>query len=294
MPRCVCVIMSERIDTVNSVELCTESFGRAQDPCVLLIMGATASMVWWDAEFCRALAARGRFVVRYDLRDTGRSTCYPPGESAYSVLDLTDDALGVLDLYEASEAHWVGMSLGGMIAQLAALRSPERVLSLTMIGSRVWDDRPDLPDIDPRILEYHASAGDLDWADRDAVARYLAGGWKTLCGSGRIFDATRALELARLDVERAPSPLSRFNHAALQGGEDYYGRVGEIRAPALIIHGSEDPVSPYPHALAIRDAIPGSKLLTLAGAGHELHQDDWRSVIDAIVHHTGDQRRVVQ
>ncbi len=290
----LCVMMTERIDTIKSVELCTESFGRPEDPCILLIMGATASMVWWDAEFCAALAARGRFVIRYDQRDTGRSTSYPPGAATYSVLDLMDDALGALDLYQIGAAHWAGMSLGGMLAQLAALRAPERVKSLTLIGARVWDDRPDLPDIDPHILEYHAAAGDLDWADRDAVVRYLVGSWKTLCGSGRRFDAARAMELARLDLERARSPLSRFNHAALQGGEEYYGRAGEIRTPALIIHGSEDPVSPFPHALAIRDAIPGSQLLALEGAGHELHRDDWPRIIDAIVEHTSDQRRVVQ
>ena len=102
--------------TANGVDLCTESFGSPADPALLLIMGATASMIAWPDAFCEKLAAGGRFVIRYDSRDTGRSTVYPPGTPPYTLEDLADDAIGVLDAYGIDRAHVAGMSLGGMIA----------------------------------------------------------------------------------------------------------------------------------------------------------------------------------
>ena len=129
--------MSERIVQANSVDICTESFGDPSDPALLLIMGAMASMLWWPEGLCRRLAERGRFVIRYDNRDTGRSVTYEPGRPGYTLDDLTDDAAGVLDAYEVERAHLIGMSLGGMIAQLAALQHPARVATLTLIASSV-------------------------------------------------------------------------------------------------------------------------------------------------------------
>jgi pimeloyl-ACP methyl ester carboxylesterase len=278
--------MNESIIGVNGVDLCTETFGNPTDPCILLIMGATASMVWWDDQFCRRLADLGRFVIRYDNRDVGRSTCYEPGTTPYSVLDMADDALGVLDCYKLPQAHLVGMSLGGMLAQLVAIRQPSRVLSLTLISSSVWDDRPELPQLDQKVLAYHAAAAALDWTDRPAVEKYLVGGWRILNGSAHPFDEQRALQLARTELSRARNLLSMFNHAALKGGESLYGRSQQIRTPTLIIHGTEDPVLPFVHAQALQATIPDSALLTLEGSGHEIHQAEWDRVIAAIRTHT--------
>ena len=122
--------MSERMVEVNDVELCSESFGAPSDPPILLIMGLGASMVWWDDRFCRMLAERGRFVIRYDHRDTGRSVTYEPGHPGYTGSVLIADAAGVLDSYGLSAAHVVGVSAGGGFAQLLALDFAQRVLSL--------------------------------------------------------------------------------------------------------------------------------------------------------------------
>lgn len=281
---------SDRSDAfmkIDSVDIYTDSFGDSTRPAVLLIMGASASMIWWDDAFCQRLAEQGRFVIRYDNRDVGQSTCYPPGEPGYDVEDMADDAVGVLDSYGIEKAHLVGMSLGGMIAQLVALRNPDRVLSITLIASSVWDDRPDLPPISDKILRYHASAGSVDWSDPKAAARYMAEGWRLLCGSKHPFDEARALQLAEAEAKRARNLLSMFNHALLKGGESWYGKTGKIAVPALVIHGTEDPVLPYPHAKALIESIPGAKLLTLQGVGHELHRETWQTIIDAIVAHTG-------
>lgn len=97
--------MSEQVFKVNGIDICTESFGNPNNPAILLIMGATCSMVYWDEEFCERLASTGRFVIRYDNRDVGRSVTYEPGTSNYTVADMAEDAIGVLDAYHIDKAH---------------------------------------------------------------------------------------------------------------------------------------------------------------------------------------------
>lgn len=279
--------MAEKIVKSGSVELFTESFGNPDNPCILLMMGAMASMVWWDEDFCSRLSEGGRFVIRYDNRDVGRSTCYEPGLPPYNVLDMADDALAILDAYGIEKAHLIGMSLGGMLAQILAIRNPERVLTLTVIASSVWDDSPELPGIDPKILDYHQAAGELDWQDADAVRKYLIGGWRILGGSRHSFDEAGAAQLAAAEYARARNLLSMFNHAALGGGEAFYGMTASIGVPSLVVHGTEDPVLPFGHGLKLQNVLKNARLLALEGAGHELHRQDWDAVIDAVLELTG-------
>src|ERR687892_789099 len=119
----------------NGVDLCTESFGAPAEPPILLIMGVGGSMLWWEDVFCRLLAQGGRFVIRYDHRDTGRSVTYEPGRPGYTGADLVADAAGVLDAYGIPAAHVVGVSMGGALAQLFALDFTDRVLSLVLIST---------------------------------------------------------------------------------------------------------------------------------------------------------------
>src|SRR5436305_14719623 len=127
--------MGERMVQVNGVELCTEPFGDPADLPILLIQGAGASMLWWDERLCRTLSGAGRFVIRYDHRDTGRSVSYEPGHPGYTGADLVADAAGVLDAYDIASAHVVGVSAGGAFAQLLALDLPARVRSLVLIST---------------------------------------------------------------------------------------------------------------------------------------------------------------
>ncbi|MCS0655397.1 alpha/beta fold hydrolase [Cytobacillus firmus] len=278
--------MSEQIMKINNVDICTESFGNSKDPAILLIMGAMSSLDWWDEDFCLRLADQGRFVIRYDHRDLGRSTTYEPGTSNYTITDLADDAAGVLDAYHIDRAHIVGMSMGGLTGQILALRYPARVLTLTLIASSVFGTEMEkLPPMDQKILDYHAKSASMDWVDRDAVIPYLAGGWKTLAGS-KPFEQERMYKLAAREADRANHLPSRFNHALLQGGEEYYDRMDEIRVPVLIIHGTEDPALPYEHGLALKKTIPHSELVTLVGTGHEIHSEDWDQIIDSVVKHS--------
>ena len=127
--------MAERMIDANGVALCTEHFGDPGDPPILLVMGIGASMLWWEEGFCRKLADGGRFVIRYDHRDTGRSVTYELGRPGYTGADLVADAAGVLDAYGLAAAHVVGVSAGGAFAQLLALDYGERVLSLVLIST---------------------------------------------------------------------------------------------------------------------------------------------------------------
>lgn len=271
----------------DGIRLFVETVGDPQDPAILLIMGAMASGVWWPEELCEMLAQRGRFVVRYDHRDTGGSTSYEPGSINYTVDDLADDAVRVLDGLEISDAHLVGMSLGGFLAQLIALKYPARVRTLTLIASeRLAEADPNMPGISPDVLAYHARAGELDWSDHAAVIEYQIGAWRLLSGSAHEFDPELIRRMAEEDLKRTPNPLTAFNHAQLQGAEVWLNRLAEIRQPVLIIHGTEDIVLPYAHAEALQAELPNSQLLTLEGTGHELPRGDWPTIVEAIIRHT--------
>ncbi len=127
--------MTERVISVDGIDLCVETFGDSNDAAVLLISGLGASMDWWHTEFCAQLAEAGRHVIRYDHRDTGRSTSYAAGEPKYTGADLTADALRVLDGLGIDRAHLVGVSAGGGIAQELAAEHAHRVLSITLIAT---------------------------------------------------------------------------------------------------------------------------------------------------------------
>ncbi|MBD1372415.1 alpha/beta hydrolase [Hazenella sp. IB182357] len=281
--------MSEVMLKINGINICTESFGDQTKPAILLINGAMNSMVYWDEAFCQLLADTGRYVIRYDNRDVGRSTTYEPGTSNYTVVDMANDAIGILDAYSVQRAHLVGMSLGGMIAQVISYNHPNRILSMTLISSSLFgadENNRDLPEMDPRLLEYHTKGASLDWSNEDAVVDYLVEGARMLCGPSRVFDEERFCKQATQDFQRSNHIQSMFNHAMLTGNDFYEDKMQDIQVPALVIHGTKDTILPYEHGLALVNELPNSTLLALEGTGHEIHSDDWNTIIQAISHHT--------
>src|SRR3954451_13586212 len=139
--------VTERMIETDGVRLCVETFGDPGDPPVVLVMGMAGSMLWWDEDFCRALAAGGRFVVRYDHRDTGRSTTYDPGRPGYGGDDLVADIGRVLDGLGLPAAHLVGVSMGGGLSQDFVLEHPERVRSLVLMSTSPVVAGRDLPGV---------------------------------------------------------------------------------------------------------------------------------------------------
>jgi len=271
---------------VRGVELCTEAFGDPADPPILLVMGIGASMLWWEEGFCRMLADGGRFVIRYDHRDTGRSVTYEPGHPEYTGADLVADAVGVLDAYEIQSAHVVGVSAGGAFAQLLALGFPDRVLSLVLISTSPAKPvgRP-LPPATERCREFLASA-EVDWSDQTSVIDYLTGYARMLAGSERPVDGASLRELVRRDVERARNIASSENHGLAAEGEVPSAPLSSISVPTLVIHGTADPMFPLEHGQALADEIPGARLLPLDGAGHGVERADWETIARAVLGHT--------
>jgi pimeloyl-ACP methyl ester carboxylesterase len=275
----------------NGVELCAESFGDPADPPILLIMGIGGSMIWWEEGFCRMLADGGRFVIRYDHRDTGRSVTYEPGRPEYTGTDLVADAAGVLDAYGISAAHLVGVSAGGAFAQLLALDTPDRVLTLVLIStSPATPGNRDLPPPTEEFGRFLATAT-VDWSDTESVIEYLIGYSRMLAARQRPFDEAAVRELVRRDAERARNFAAAQNHDVLPDDERPREPLSSIIVPTLVIHGSADPMFPLGHGQALAEEIPGARLLTLQGAGHGVDRADWQPIVSAILEHTGSADR---
>src|SRR3954469_2416910 len=159
----------KRLVQVEGVTLCAETFGMHSDPALLLIAGTSGPMDAWDSDFCRLLADGGRYVIRYDNRDTGESTSYPPGRPGYSFDDLVGDAIALLDSLDVGSVHVAGGSLGGAVARAIALSQPQRVETLTLISSTPLapgDPRDaELPPPTPALLEFFAAERpEPDWS----------------------------------------------------------------------------------------------------------------------------------
>jgi pimeloyl-ACP methyl ester carboxylesterase len=277
--------MTERILRVNDVDLCVQTFGEPANPSVLLI---GASMLSWDEELCRRIAAEGRHVVRYDTRDTGRSTTYAPQQPAYTLRDLVVDATALLDGLGVVRAHVVGFSWGGWLAQLLALDHADRVATLTLVSTRPTSPGPadaDLPEHDEAYMTWMFAAGEPDWSDREAAVEHLVENDRRLAGPAG-FDESAARENGRRQLDRATTFASRHNIAFCDHGDRWRERLGEIGVPTLVVHGTADPFFPYGNGVALAREIPGAELLTLDGIGHELPPVAWPTVVPALIRHT--------
>lgn len=283
----------------NGVKLHAESFGDPDDPPLLLIGN---SMLEWDRELCALLAAGHRLVIRYDLRDTGRSTTVDPDAPAYNLRDLAADAAGLVGTLGLPDAHVAGRGPGGWIAQLLALDHPQRVRTLTLVGTRPTspgkaDD--DLPDHAPELMHALFSGPEPDWTDRSAVQDAMVTGGRSFAGTGgydeeaararagTVFDRTAAALPSGVDLgaaQRANQQSTQF--AAMDSGGRWRERLGEITAPTLVVHGEDDDFFPIGNAEALAAEIPPATLLRLPGVGQELPPRVWDEFAGALLAHT--------
>ncbi|WP_231950796.1 alpha/beta fold hydrolase [Allokutzneria albata] len=272
---------------IGAVELAVETFGSRQDPAVLLV--GSGSMLSWDDELCARLAAGGRFVLRYDLRDHGRSVTYPPGAPRYDLRDLSADVIGVLDAFGLRKAHIAGRIVGGWIAQLTALDHPERVATLTLVSTRPTahgPNNPDLPEHSAEVMAYVTGTPRPDWSDRAAVVEYLVGAARARSPEGEHFDEAEVRSVAERTYDRAEDMASSFNIAATEPGRRWRERLGELEVPTLVVHGTADRFFPYGNALALAAEIPGARLLPLEGVGQDLPRAAWSALASALLEHT--------
>jgi pimeloyl-ACP methyl ester carboxylesterase len=247
----------------------------------------------YDAELCQMLAGGGRYVIRYDNRDTGESTTCPAGQPDYGFDDIVSDAIALLDALDVRTVHLAGGSMGGAVVRAVALQQPQRVLSLTLISSTPRapaDPRdPALPSPTPEFLEFASTERpEPDWDSRDAyIANYKL--WDRMCAGPRYFDEAASHEYAGQVFDRTIDiHAASVNHSAAGVGTTLVrARHGAIQAPTLIIHGTADPILPFAHAETLANEIPGARVLALDGVGHQLlPRELWPTVVTAILDHT--------
>jgi pimeloyl-ACP methyl ester carboxylesterase len=196
------------------------------------------------------------------------------------------DALRVLDDHGVDRAHVAGMSMGGGLAQQLVIDHPDRVLSLTAISTSAIDGAGGLPGPTPEYMRHAAAFADLDWSDTAAVADMIVRDARALSGTRHPFDEAATREFVARDLERAIDPRRLVNHDSIGSGEARVRRARDIGVPLLVIHGTADPLLPLPHGVALAEAVPGATLVTIEGGGHELHENDWDQMLEAIVAHT--------
>ncbi len=254
----------------NGVALGVESFGDEAAPLVLLAGGTT--MQSWPDALCERLAAGGRRVVRYDLRDSGESTTADPGAPTYTLRDLAADAAALADTLGGRPAHLAGIGVGGMVAQVAALDHPGAFSALTLAGTRpVAPGKPDddLPDHDRATMKRLFALPMPDWTDREAVADFAAARAEI-----RGDDPVAARAFAARIWDRTPGtapPVQMANQmgmvfAKLNCKPRWRERLPEIDIPTLVVHGRRDPFFPVGNGEAIAREIPGARLLVLEDA----------------------------
>jgi pimeloyl-ACP methyl ester carboxylesterase len=285
----------------NGIEIEYETFGDPADPALLLVMGFTAQLTSWDEAFCRMLADRGRFVIRFDNRDVGLSTKFDGVEVdmvgllgalaardyskvpavPYTLSAFSDDAFGLLDHLGIERAHIAGASMGGMIVQTMAIEHPERVLTMTSIMSTTGN-----PDVGQAKPEATAALLAPPPADRAAYVEAAATNWRVFA-SPRYFDAAKAKERAAASYDRSFYPAGGARQlAAILASGDRTERLQALAVPTLVIHGRADTLITLSGGEATAAAVPGANLLVCNDMGHDLPEPLWPAVVDAIVSHT--------
>jgi len=277
----------------NGIELEYETFGDSSQPAMLLIMGLGVQLLGWDERFCRMLADRGYFVIRYDNRDIGLSSKIEDGpvpdplqlmagdrsSASYTLDDLADDAAGLLDALGIDAAHVVGASMGGMIGQTLACRHPERVLSLTSIMSSTGSQKAGQPK--PEVIA--ALITPLP-GDREGYVGALVNMWKLIGSPAYPPDEAELREVLGASYDRSHYPAGFLRQlAAIMASGDRTSAICNIGAPTLVIHGEDDPLIAVSGGDATAAAIPGAKLVRIPGMGHDLPPALWPQFIDAIV-----------
>jgi pimeloyl-ACP methyl ester carboxylesterase len=285
--------MPEEIARAGDIELCYETFGSADDPALLLVMGLGTQMIAWPEDFCRMLAERGFHVIRYDNRDVGRSTHLrqyrPPTirqlllrdkrAARYTLADMAGDGMRLLDHLGIERAHVAGASMGGMIAQTMAARHPHRVLSLASIMSNTghrWKGTPGLR-VYPIFVRRPAS-------NREGAVESFVSAFKLIGSPGFPFEEDEIRKAAELSYERGYNPAGTGRQlAAILAAGDRTEELRTITAPTVVIHGTKDRMVRPSGGRATAAAIPGAELVMIDGMGHDFPRAAWDRMIDAIV-----------
>lgn len=280
----------------NGIKIEYDTFGDSSSPALLLVMGLGTQMIAWREEFCEQLAAKGLHVIRFDNRDIGLSTKFEeagipdimatmtafmdgkPVETPYSLDDMADDAIGLLDALNIEKAHICGASMGGMIVQIMAYRHPSRVLSLTSIMSTTGN--PDLPQGKPEAMAALTTPAP---DGREAIIENGVDAVRIIGSTGFPFDEETARKFSAEAYDRSYYPQGMARQmAAIVAQEDRRASLASVNVPTLVIHGDADPLVPIEGGKDTAESIPGAELLIIKGMGHDNPPGAWPQIIDGI------------
>ncbi len=277
----------------NGITIEYETLGDPASPPVLLINGFTLQLSTWDPAFLGALAARGYFVVVFDNRDVGLSTWWnaDAGEVVerdsnglppqYSVPDMADDALGLMDALGIASAHVVGYSMGGMIAQTLAVSYPDRVRTLASISSTTGD--PSVGRAHPEALEVILAP--TSGTRHEAIDKVVAT-WRAIGSPGFTLDEDAIRARAERDFDRANNPAgAERQFVAIMTQPDRTESLRAVRVPALVVHGDADVLIDPSGGVATSKAIPGARLMMVAGLGHDIHPELFDNLVEELCEH---------
>ncbi len=282
--------MSQGKVNANNIEIWYEDFGNPSSPSVILIMGGGAQGIMWPMGLINKITDAGYHVVRFDNRDTGLSTWISDfNASPYTLKDMADDAVGLMDALDIEKAHIIGWSMGGMIAQLAAIHNPERTLSLTSWSSSYWSNDPDVPAMSEeliswfkKLMENPPPVTDKEIIDGNIKIQRM------FKGNRYPFDEKWLTSMLKESLKRGWDLTKTQNHTgAVMTSPSRRETLKNLNIPALIIHGTEDPVINYAHGVVCARVIKGAKLLLLKGVGHEIPSDIMTEAVEAVVKHFG-------
>ncbi|MFJ1754925.1 alpha/beta fold hydrolase [Kitasatospora sp. NPDC088134] len=283
--------MTARVELIvesGGLRLWSERTGAPADPAVLLVMGTAAPGIGWPDELVDTLVAGGHQVIRYDHRDTGRSSCVDFAAHPYALADLAADAAAVLDGHGVAAAHVVGASLGGAIGQWLAVHRPTRVRTLTALMTGPMGHSPgpawaramagqapdpgDLPPPAARFLTHLAHRATLPQRTREEYVAAHLETWRVLNGEVLPFDEPAARRFVQASFDLPGDPGAALNHdaAGRRMTEDRLAPLSAIEAPTLVLHGTADPLRPLPHGRALAGEIPHARFRTIPGMGHSL------------------------
>ena len=278
----------------NGIEIEYETLGDPRGRPLLLIVGLADQLIHWDDALCEELVARGHYVIRFDNRDSGLSTKLdgpspapaPQGQKAppaYSLDDMADDAIGLLDALGLDKAHLCGASMGGMIAQCAAIRNPSRVLSLTSVYSTTGNRS--LPPPDPEVMDVLLTPAPLD---REGYVEYMVLFIRMTTGKGFPFDEAYARLISRRAYDRSFCPEGTARQLrAIATQIDRRQALASLRVPSLVVQGTDDPLVSVEAGRDLAGAIPGASLMLIEGMGHDLACGGaWPAIVEALAAHT--------
>lgn len=286
--------------TANGITIHYDDHGDPSHPVVLLVMGLGAQMTLWPMELVEALVARGFRVIRYDNRDIGLSHKFDgakhPGilkmviwsklglriKSPYSLSDMAADGIGLLDALGIERAHVVGASMGGMIVQTMAIEHPERLLTMTSIMSTTGHRK--LPQATPQAMK--ALTTRPKSMDEEVLVAHGMHLWRTIGSPAYPLsdERLRSDVLGAIRRSTYPQGLPRQLSAIIADG-DRRERLKRVSTPTLVIHGEDDPLVPLPGGEDTAAHIPGAKLTTFPGMGHDLPLELAEPMADAIAEH---------